>query len=340
MPAVFITEIAVARLLGSFGVTPTVLMGHSLGEYAAAHLAGVLSLPDALTLVSSRGRLLSGIDNGAMLVVRADARDLEAFRGDGVCLAVVNGPDACVLSGPAPRIETARRRLTAQGIACNVLQLATAAHSALVEPVLGAFRDVVRGIALDRPTVPLISNVTGTADADFTDPEYWVGHLRETVRFDLGLACLRDHDPRVLLEAGPGTTLTTLARTQGLDRGVPAMRHPLEGRDDREVLLTALARTWEAGIDVDLAALWPTPGPRVPAAAYPSRPRGTDRRRLLLRHWTRQPGPGTGSPGSATSHRNRSVRVRKSPATAGCSSTTAPRPPTRCAANSPIRALR
>ncbi|WP_053800803.1 type I polyketide synthase [Streptomyces rimosus] len=272
MPAVFITEIAVARLLGSFGVTPTVLMGHSLGEYAAAHLAGVLSLPDALTLVSSRGRLLSGIDNGAMLVVRADARDLEAFLGDGVCLAVVNGPDACVLSGSAPRIETARRRLTAQSIACNVLQLATAAHSALVEPVLGAFRDVVRGIALDRPAVPLISNVTGTADADFTDPEYWVGHLRETVRFDLGLACLRDHDPRVLLEAGPGTTLTTLARTQGLDRGVPAMRHPLEERDDREVLLTALARTWEAGIDVDLAALWPTPGPRVPAAPYPFAP--------------------------------------------------------------------
>ncbi|WP_167538366.1 SDR family NAD(P)-dependent oxidoreductase [Streptomyces albofaciens] len=272
MPAVFITEIAVARLLGSFGVTPSVLTGHSLGEYAAAHLAGVLSLPDALTLVSSRGRLLSAVDNGAMLVVRADARGLGPFLGDGVCLAVVNGPDACVLSGPAPRIGTARRRLAAEGIACNVLQLATAAHSALVDPVLGAFRDVVRGIALGRPAVPLISNLTGTADADYADPEYWVRHLRETVRFDLGLACLRGHDPRVLLEAGPGTTLTTLARTQGLDRGVPAMRHPLEERDDREVLLTALARTWEAGIDVDLAALWPASGPRVPAAPYPFAP--------------------------------------------------------------------
>ncbi|MFD7666686.1 SDR family NAD(P)-dependent oxidoreductase [Streptomyces sp. NPDC059788] len=272
MPAVFITEVALARLLASFAVTPTVLMGHSLGEYAAAHLAGVLSLRDALTLVSSRGRLLSGIDNGAMLVVRADARDLGPFLDDGVCLAVVNGPDACVLSGPAPRIESARRHLDADGIGCHLLPLATAAHSTLVEPVLGAFRDVVRGIALAPPAVPLISNVTGTADAEFTDPEYWVDHLRNTVRFDLGLACLRDHDPGVLLEVGPGTTLTTLARTQGLDRGVPVMRHPLEERDDREALLTALARTWEAGTDVDLAALWPTPGPRVPAAPYPFAP--------------------------------------------------------------------
>ncbi|MEU5588560.1 type I polyketide synthase [Streptomyces chrestomyceticus] len=272
MPAVFITEVALARLLVSFGVTPSVLTGHSLGEYAAAHLAGVLSLPDALTLVSSRGELLSGIDNGAMLVVRASALRLQSSLRDGVCLAVVNGPDACVLSGPAPGIEAACRRLTADGIACNVLPLATAAHSTLVEPVLGTFRDVVRGIALAPPGVPLISNLTGTADADLTDPEYWVDHLRNTVRFDLGLACLRDHDPRILLEVGPGTTLTTLARTQGLDRGVPVMRHPLEERDDREVLLTALARAWEAGTDLEPAALWPAPGPRVPAAPYPFAP--------------------------------------------------------------------
>ncbi|MEV5598636.1 SDR family NAD(P)-dependent oxidoreductase [Streptomyces sp. NPDC052496] len=272
MPAVFITEVALARLLASFGVTPAVLMGHSLGEYAAAHLAGVLSLPDALTLVSSRGRLLSGVGDGAMLVVRADARDLGPFLADGVCLAVVNGPDACVLSGPAPGIESARRRLTADGTACHLLPLATAAHSALVEPVLGAFREVVAGITLGPPGVPLISNVTGTADADFTDPEYWVAHLRNTVRFDLGLACLREHAPRLLLEAGPGTTLTTLARAQGLDRAVPVMRHPLEERDDREVLLTALARAWEAGVDIEPAALWPSPGPRVPAAPYPFAP--------------------------------------------------------------------
>ncbi|MET9294875.1 type I polyketide synthase [Streptomyces sp. NPDC003077] len=272
MPAVFITEIALARLLNAYGVTPSVLMGHSLGEYAAAHLAGVLSLEDALTLVCRRGELLSGIDNGAMLVVRATVSDVEPLLHDGVCLAVVNGPDACVLSGPAARIAAVRRHLAARGVDCSPLPLATAAHSSLVEPVLGAFRDTVRKTRLHHPAVPLISNVTGTADADFTDPEYWVTHLRHTVRFDAGLACLLDHAPRLLLETGPGTALTTLARARGAGHAVPTMRHPLEDREDREVLLTALARTWEAGVEVDLPALWPQPGPLLPAAPYPFAP--------------------------------------------------------------------
>nr|WP_246259535.1 acyltransferase domain-containing protein [Streptomyces typhae] len=271
-PAVFITQIALARLLRAFGVTPSVLMGHSLGEYAAAQPAGVLSLPDALRLVCARGALLSDlsdIDNGAMLIVRADAADTAPWQRDGVGLAVVNGPGACVLSGPAEAIGRTRRHLAAAGVDCGPLPLATAAHSTLVEPVLDRFREVVRDIALTAPDTELISAMTGTADAPFTDPEHWVRHLRGTVRFDAGLARLRERDPRLVLEVGPGTTLTTLARAQGLPRAVPLTRHPLEERDDREVLLAGLARAWEAVIDVDLSPLWPRPGQRLPVAPYP-----------------------------------------------------------------------
>ncbi|MET9342346.1 SDR family NAD(P)-dependent oxidoreductase [Nonomuraea sp. NPDC003804] len=271
LPAVFIMEIALTRLIGSFGVRPALLIGHSLGEYTAACVAGALSLRDALAIVAKRGELLSRLHDGAMLAVSAPVRQVEPFLGKEVCLSAVNGPGACVLAGRSARIADVGRSLDRQGIAWRLLPLSTAAHSHLVDPVLDEFRDFLNGIELHAPSVPVVSNVTGDDEADLSDPEYWVSHLRRTVRFDAGLDHVLARGPKVLIEVGPGTTLTTLAGTRaGRDSVViNTTRHPLDERPDREVLLRALARLWEAGVDVDLPALWPQPRRRHPAVPYP-----------------------------------------------------------------------
>ncbi|MER6172305.1 SDR family NAD(P)-dependent oxidoreductase [Streptosporangium sp. NPDC001681] len=274
LPAVFVMEIALARLLMSQGVIPSLLMGHSLGEYAAACVAGVMSLRDALAVVSKRGELLASLHDGAMLAVPASEREVEPFLGEGVCLSVVNGPASCVLAGPAAYIAEVRELLDRRGITGRLLPLGTAAHSALVDPVLGEFRGFLAGIALRAPSMRLISAVTGTDDADFADPEYWVTHLRATVRFDAALDHVLADGPKILVEVGPGTTLSTPVRVRaGTDSVVVNVtRHPMEERADREVLLRALGRLWEAGVEVGLPSLWPERRLRLPAVPYPFAP--------------------------------------------------------------------
>ncbi|WP_326637599.1 SDR family NAD(P)-dependent oxidoreductase [Streptosporangium sp. NBC_01755] len=274
LPAVFVMEIALARLLVARGVTPSLLMGHSLGEYAAACVAGVMSLRDALAIVCKRGELLASLHDGAMLAVPASEREVEPFLGEGVCLSVVNGPESCVLAGPAAYIAEVRELLDRRGITGRLLPLSTAAHSALVDPVLGEFRDFLARITLRAPSARLISGVTGTGDADFADPEYWVTHLRATVRFDAALDHVLAEGPKILVEVGPGTTLSAPVRARaGTDSVVVNVtRHPMEERADREVLLRALARLWEAGVEVDLPSLWPERRLRLPAVPYPFAP--------------------------------------------------------------------
>lgn len=274
MPAVFVMEIALARLLMARGVSPSLLMGHSLGEYAAACVAGVMSPRDALAVVSRCGELLSGLRDGAMLAVPASEREVEPFLGEGVCLSAVDGPASCVLAGPAAHVAEVRELLDRRGITCRLLPLGTAAHSALVDPVIDEFREFLDGVPLRRPSVRLVSGVTGTGDADFADPEYWVTHLRATVRFDAGLGHVLDDGPKILVEVGPGTTLTTPARARaGTDSVVVNVtRHPEEERTEGEVLLGALARLWEAGVEVDLP--FPRPERRLgpPTVPHPSVP--------------------------------------------------------------------
>ncbi len=278
-PAVFVMEIALARLLIARGVSPSLLMGHSFGEYAAACVAGVMSPRDALAVVARCGELLSTLRDGAMLAVPASEREVEPFLGEGVCLSAVDGPASCVLAGPAAHVAEVRELLDRRGIACRLLPLGTAAHSALVDPVIDEFREFLGGIPLRRPSVRLVSGVTGTCDADFADPEYWVTHLRATVRFDAGLGHVLDGGPKVLVEVGPGTTLTTLARARAGTESVVVnvTRHPAEKRTDRAVLLDALVRLWEAGVEVDPPSRRPerrlgppaVPRPFVPAAVPP-----------------------------------------------------------------------
>ncbi|MEU4403667.1 SDR family NAD(P)-dependent oxidoreductase [Streptosporangium sp. NPDC023963] len=278
LPAVFVMEMALARLLMARGVSPSLLMGSGLGEYAAACVADVMSLRDALAVVARRGELLATLRDGATLAVPASEREVEPFLGEGVCLSAVNGPASCVLAGPAAHVAEVRELLDRRGIACRLLPLGTAAHSALVDPVIDEFRDFLGGVPLRRPSLRLVSGVTGTGDADFADPEYWVTHLRATVRFDAGLGHVLAGGPKILVEVGPGTTLTTMARARaGTDSVVVNVtRHPAEERTDGEVLLGALARLREAGVEADLPSPRPELRLRPPVPPHPFAPTVVD----------------------------------------------------------------
>jgi phthiocerol/phenolphthiocerol synthesis type-I polyketide synthase E len=203
VPALFVTEYALVRLWQAYGIEPDALLGHSIGEHVAALVAGVFTLPDALTVVRARGRLLQATPPGAMLAVRLAESEALARLPDGVSPAAVNGPGNTVLAGPADALERLAGALAAEGIGSRRVQATRAYHSVLMEPVLPAFRAVLDGVRLTPPDRPMLSNVTGdwlTAE-QATDPGYWVRHLRGTVRFGDCVRRVLDH---TLVECGPG----------------------------------------------------------------------------------------------------------------------------------------
>jgi len=277
-PALFVIEMALARLWMSWGLQPQALLGHSVGEYVAAHLSGTLSLEDALALVAARGRLVEELPGGAMLAVPLAEEDVLPLLGT-LSLAAVNGPAQCVVSGPEEAVEALRTELEARGVEGRRLATSHAFHSRQMEPVLEAFTKLVRGVALNPPEIPWISNVTGrwiTAE-EATDPLYWVRHLRETVRFADGLEALLAEPGRVLLEVGPGRTLTRLARKGHADRvAVPSLPAE-EGGTEPAGVLAALGTLWAAGLAVDWKAFHDGERRRrVPLPTYPFERR---------RHW-------------------------------------------------------
>ena len=259
LPALFVTQYAQARLWMHWGIEPAGLIGHSMGEYTAACLAGIFSLADALALVTTRARLFETVTEGAMLSVPLGATELEPLLGSELSVAAANGPSLSVASGPVPAIERLMGTLAARGVESSRLRINVAAHSKLLEPILPEFHAFVRRLDLRAPVIPVASNLTGTwmTEADATDPDYWVRHLRQTVRFAEGLRALTQPDASVLLEVGPGRTLATLARQQG---GTPpvvltSMPHPDERVDDAAHMLAALGRLWISGVEVDWARL-------------------------------------------------------------------------------------
>ena len=254
-PALFTVEYALARLWISWGVTPWAMAGHSLGEYVAACLAGVFSLADALALVAARGELMEGLPSGAMLSVDLPESDLrDRIEGTGVSLAAVNGPSLCVISGREADVEPVWKRLEEDGVSCRRLPTSHAFHSAMMEPVLDRFSDLVARTPLHPPALPYLSNLTGRfiTAGEATDPGYWTRHLRQTVRFADNLARLLEEGDAALLEVGPGKTLASLARRQerpGERRVVvSSMRHPAAPLSDAEALLEALGRLWLGGV--------------------------------------------------------------------------------------------
>ena len=235
------------------------MIGHSMGEYTAACLAGVFSVDDAMRLVVCRGRLFEQLDRGAMVSVPLPEAELRALLGDGLSIAAINRPSSSVASGPAAAIDALVARLNERDIESTRIHISVAAHSQMVEPILGEFGDVVSRIRLMPPQVPFVSNVTGTwiTDAEATQSDYWVRHLRHTVRFADGLATLLQDPARIFLEVGPGQTLSSFARQHPGRRPanavVSSIRHPHESVADDRFLQQSLGRLWETGLQIDWA---------------------------------------------------------------------------------------
>ncbi len=257
-PATFAIEYALAQLWISAGIRPVALVGHSIGEFVAAALAGVMRLDDALHLMARRGRLMQAQPTGAMLSVRLGAEQLAARLPASLALAAENAPNACVVSGEIADIETLRVALAADGVACRPLHTSHAFHSAMMDPVLAPFRAEVARIALTAPTIAIASTRTGAwlTAAEATSTDYWTRHLRDCVRFAPALATvLEDHKDAIVLEVGPRTTLSMLARQQALrPRAAIASLADTPEREYR-AWLGAAGQLWCAGAPVDFSLL-------------------------------------------------------------------------------------
>lgn len=257
LPALFVTQYAQARLWQAWGVEPDALFGHSMGENTAACLAGVFSLRDALGLVALRGRLFERVPAGGMLSVALDEPALAPYLLPELSIAAVNAPGSIVVSGPVAALAELERTLVAREVGCQRVRIDVAAHSSMLEPILGEFGAYLRSIPLQTPRLPFLSNLTGTwiDAAEATSPEYWVRHLRHTVRFADCAATLLSGGQYTLLEVGPGRTLTSLAGmhpAKAADQPlITSLRHPDDSTPDLAHMLGALGRVWQSGATVD-----------------------------------------------------------------------------------------
>ena len=272
-PALFIIEHALASELIRLGVTPAAMVGHSLGEFVAATLAEVISYEDALTAVAGRARLMSSLPGGSMLAVRLPARDLEPLLPAGADIAAINADSLCVASGPVEVIGQLEKTLASKDIVCRRLHTSHAFHSGMMDPAVPELRGVMRTIALSAPRIPIASSVTGAwlTAAEATSAEYWAAHCRATVRFADALATVAA-EGGLLIEVGPGGTLTSLARQSTAARKGSVAVQTLPGPDDQSVdalLADARAAIWQSGIDVACHALAPVDPVRVSLPTYP-----------------------------------------------------------------------
>ncbi|UOE52115.1 amino acid adenylation domain-containing protein [Mucilaginibacter sp. SMC90] len=259
-PALFILEYAMARLWMSKGIQPAILMGHSIGEFVAAHLAGVFSLKDALTLISERARLVSSAANGQMLSIRIEEDQLKSILPAGLSIAAVNSKKLCVVAGPEDAITDFTAELSQKGIPARLLLTSHAFHSLMMDDIVEPFKQVVKSVTLNKPTKPVVSTVTGNwlSEAQATDPGYWAQHLRSTVRFADALDIVTDNDSRLLLECGPGNILATLARQHCAGKNI-AIVSGFEQNDtltEYQSSLKALGQLWLNGIEPNWEATY------------------------------------------------------------------------------------
>ncbi|KQW14882.1 hypothetical protein ASD08_28705 [Streptomyces sp. Root369] len=263
-PALFAVEVALFRLLEHWGVRPDALAGHSVGEIAAAHVAGVLSLPDAAELVTARGRLMQSLPpGGAMVAVQASESEVAPLLTEGVFLAAVNGPAAVVLSGRTEAVLAVAAHLSSLGRRTTRLRVSHAFHSPLMDPMLGQLREVAAGLTFRQPTVPIISSVTGRpATAEhLASPDYWAEQVRMPVRFHDAVLRLTGEGARTLVDIGPDGSLSTLVAAHG-DPAVAAVATMRRDRTEPDALADAVGRLHVRGADVDWSKYFAGSGAR------------------------------------------------------------------------------
>ncbi|MDQ1102854.1 type I polyketide synthase [Nocardioides zeae] len=269
-PAIFAFEYAAARLLEEFGITPRAMLGHSIGEYVAAVVSGVLSVSDGARLVSERARLMASTPPGAMASVSLSGEKVADYLTEGVTVAAVNSDSFVTISGGEAELDEVVARLDADGVRARRLPVSRAFHSAHLDGVLEEFAQVCRSVSFAAPRVPWVSNLTGTwiTEAQATDPDYWVQHMRQPVQFARGVATLLEDPSLVLVDIGPGRTLLPLvelgsATLQTKPLAVALCADPRQrGSDTALTFLQALGSAWTAGIDIDFEQLRSDATPR------------------------------------------------------------------------------
>ncbi len=252
-PALFVTSYALAQLFLNWGIEPAGMLGHSVGEFVAATLAGVMSLEDAVKILSARGRMMQALPAGAMLAVRLPEAELLPLLGKDLSLAAVNAPKLSVAAGPFAAIEELEAEFAERKISCRRLQTSHAFHSSMLDPIVGDLEALFASVRLNPPTRPYVSSATGDwiRPEEATSPKYWARHCRETVRFSAAIAKLRETEGAVLLELGPGTVLQALAAQHA-----GATQDIVSTQAAAGTTLSALGQLWEAGAAVDWKAYY------------------------------------------------------------------------------------
>ncbi|NMG06766.1 type I polyketide synthase [Brasilonema sp. UFV-L1] len=290
--ALFVIEYALAQLWMEWGVRPEAMIGHSIGEYVAATIAGVFSLEDALAIVAKRGQLMQQLPTGSMLAIPLPAQDVQSLldvhtgdapalsrpKGDraSIEIAAINSPSSCVVSGSIDAIASLQNQLSSQQIECRLLHTSHAFHSHMMEPILEPFVQAVEKVKLNPPRIRFISNVTGTwiQDEQATNPNYWGQHLRQTVKFSSGISQLLEQFEGVFLEVGPGRTLSTLTtqhlKPEAKQIVLTCLRHVKEQQSDVSFLLQTLGRLWLFGVEIDWSGFYTHERRhRLPLPTYP-----------------------------------------------------------------------
>ncbi len=261
-PIVFVYEYAIAQLLIKWGISPDLMIGHSTGEYVAACLSGVFSFETALSLVVKRAKLMSQTPKGSMLSVGLSEQEIMPFLSSKTCIAAINSPESCVVSGTIDAIDALYEKLETRNISCSKLRISLGAHSYLMDPILDQFRAELEKINFSKPKVPFVSNFTGKfINDDVCSPSYWVNHLRSTVRFSEGLTMLLKDPNSIFIEIGPSNALTTMFQQHTnvnthKNIALNIIRHPRQEIHDQKHLLQKIGELWLSGVDIDWEAYY------------------------------------------------------------------------------------